>query len=87
MAVVEVWDAAVLMAPAWGLESGAAWLWAMPLQLRSGWLLLSQSQWVSALVCRLRSPRLKYRPGPNHTRYLVDQHCRTESKRCGQPRY
>lgn len=35
MAAAEVWDAAVLMAPAWALGSGAAWLWALPLR----WLL------------------------------------------------
>lgn len=85
MAAAEVWDAAVLMAPAWALGSGAAWLWAMPLQWR--WELLLLSQWVSALVCRLRSRRQKYRPGQNHKRYLVDPHRRTESRRCGQPSY
>jgi hypothetical protein len=36
MAAAEVWDAAVLMASAWPLVSGAAWPWAMPLQWQLG---------------------------------------------------
>jgi len=86
-AAAEVWDADVLTAPALPLGSGAASLLAMPLQLRLVLLLLllSQWQWASALVCPRRSPRPKYRPGPNHTRYLAGQQSRTEWKRCGQP--
>ena len=57
----------------------------LPLRLASRLLLLSQWQWASALVCPRRSPRPKYRPGPNHTRYLAGQQSRTEWKRCGQP--
>lgn len=89
MAAAEVWDVDVLTAPALPLGSGAVSLLAMPLQLRLLLLLLSQWQlgwkWASALVCPRRPPRPKYRPGPNHTRYLVDPDRRTESKRCGQP--
>jgi hypothetical protein len=90
-AAAEVWDAGVLRAPALPLGSGAASLLAMPLQLRLVsqllLLLLSPWQWASALVCPRRSLRQKYRPDPNHTRYLADPDRRTEPKRCGQPSY
>jgi hypothetical protein len=90
-AAAEVWDAGVLKAPVWALGSGAASLLAMPLQLQlrlvSQLLLLSPWEWASALVFLPRLPQPKYRPGPNHIRYLVDPHRRTEWKRCGQPSY
>jgi len=91
MAAAKVWGVAALMASAWPLASGAPWLSAMPLQWRWVWQLqlLSPWQWASALVLvfRLRSPRPKYRPGPNHKRYLVDLDRRTEMRRCGPPNY
>ena len=87
MAAAEAWDEASVTGEASASVSGAACLSAMPLQLLWVWQLLSPWQWASASVCPRRSPRLKYRPDPNHTRYLVDPDPRTELKRCGQRSY